>query len=93
VKRAEFKRWLLETAVSSQPLPVTSRPHRAWVSDPERFVVGYACGDTEADAVRAALADAGRHYRKDVNALAGLEDECFGPEGTLVPPHQRGRSR
>jgi hypothetical protein len=91
VKRAEHSGWLLETAESHVPA-VTHKPYRAWVSDPQRFVVGYACSATEADAVRAALYDAGRHYRKDRGALAGLELEYFGPGGILPPPAaQHGR--
>jgi hypothetical protein len=45
------------------------------VSNPQRYVVGYAIGDTEADAVRAARIDAGSHYRADLDALAALEKE------------------
>ena len=88
MKRAEYQGWLLETGASQEP----QKPYRAWVSDPKRFVVGYAGGATEADAVRAALHDAGHHYRKDMDALAGLEAEYFGPCGMLAPP-QPGRAR
>jgi hypothetical protein len=92
VKRAEYNGWLLETAQSSQPEPGSTKPHRAWISDPQRFIVGYACGDTEPDAVRAALVDAGSHYRKDMDALAGLEADYFGPSGMLArTPSGRGR--
>jgi hypothetical protein len=88
VERAKYNGWLLETAESSEG----QKPHRAWISDPKRFVVGYASGHTEPDAVRAALHDAGHHYRKDMDALAGLEAEYFGPCGMLAPP-QPGRAR
>jgi hypothetical protein len=92
VKRAESKDWLLETAVTEEQ-PGWRKPHRAWISDPRRFVVGYAVGDTEADAVRAALLDAGSHYRKDMDALVALEAAYFGPGGMLAPSAAADRYR
>ncbi|MBV9123698.1 MAG: hypothetical protein JO112_10110 [Planctomycetes bacterium] len=89
MKRAEFNGWLLETAELSE----RSRPYRAWVSDSQRFVAGYASGGTEADAVRAALLAAGNHYRKDLEALAGLEKEYFGAAGMLGPSPAQGQGR
>jgi hypothetical protein len=85
VKRAEYNGWLLETADATEG----HKPHRAWISDPKRYVVGYAGGATEADAVRAAFHAASHHYRIDLDALAALEQEYFGPEGMLAL-HSRG---
>ncbi len=92
VKVAEHNDWLLETAVSSERVPSSQKPHRAWVSNPERYVVGYAIGDTEADAVRAALIDAAGRCRKDLGALAGLEKEYFGLAGLLTTRAEISRS-
>jgi hypothetical protein len=92
MKRTEFKGWLLETAVLSEPDAIACMPHLAWVSEPRRFVVGYARGATEAEAVRGALFNANHHFRKDPDALAGLMAEFFGPAAMLtLPPLPCGR--
>ena len=79
-KRAEYNGWLLGIAVT----PERRKSHQAWVSDPQRFVLGYATAAREPDAVRAAMINAGVHPRKNVDALAGLETEYFGPAGMLA---------
>lgn len=49
--RANDRNYLLETG----PAPMAPGTFLAWVSSPDRQVVGYGAGLTEADAVEAAL--------------------------------------
>lgn len=88
MKRATYDGWLLETACTlhGNSERCLGRRWSAWVSDPGRRIIGYATpiSNTEADAVRMALVDAGNHYRADQDALAGLEAEYFGHCGMLA---------
>jgi hypothetical protein len=85
---AKWNDWVLETAAARHrglDGIVIGTEFRAWVSDPARFVVGFATSPySMGDAVRLALVDASAHYRKDCDALAGLEGEFFGPTGMLA---------
>ena len=74
---AQAADWLLEVAASHDG-------HRAWISDPQRYVVGFGKGSCQVDAVRAALFDAGTHYRADHDALAAMEKSYFGQCGSLA---------
>ncbi len=55
----------------------------AWVSDAQRYVVGFGRGGNSRDAVRQALTDAAHHYRKDFDQLTALETAYFGTAGMV----------
>jgi hypothetical protein len=86
MNRATYNGWLLETASGNFARCDGSRTTqvRAWVSSPDRILVGYGSGACQVDAVRMALVDAGSHWAKDCDALTGLEAEYFGPLGMLA---------
>ncbi len=73
---ATHHNWLLETGRFGFR---EALPFAAWVSDPQRFVVGYGRGKCEVDAVRAALAFVMRAspYADTADHVTGLKQAYF----------------
>lgn len=68
---ATCENWILETAV-------TASGHNAWVSDPDRQVVGFGRAKDLADAAAAAINDAFNHDPSHQRVISCLSAEYFG---------------